>query len=367
MNDQEIARLREQIAAARDGERAVALTKLGWAYLQAYVDARPGSGLILHYLEEGVAALDQGRLLLSTADPARAQAEATLGNYHASQGTSYWCEGDHVDKAFRLLRAALDSGSLVPVMADIVRFHLARVHLSRLLAAAPSSAEAELGPARELLLGVAERSITQALGTDSKILLAALARPSRASLDLAVAVLRSDGEHLPLVGNAEFDPKLTGRVTRRYPHTLVARGSTPAEPLPSARRRAAPVDVQLLRREAWSLLPATYWDDAHAAVQRLLADDELPWLDRFLAVAAVLVDSAQPATTDDHLLLALGYLLRSRHDTDGWAETAGSVTAPAPAVNGDLRSALANLLAALAKLVRLPVLQGDVESTTATG
>lgn len=353
MNDQEIARLREQIAAARDGERAVPLIRLGWAYLQAYVDARPGSGLIRHYLEEGVAALDQGRLLLSTADPVRAQAEATLGNYHASQGTSYWCEGDHVDKAFRLLRAALDSGSLVPTMADYVRFHLARVHLSRLLAAAESPEDADLGYARELLLGVAERSITQSLGTDSKILLGALAAPSRVSLDLAVAVLRSDGDHVPLIGNAEFDPKLTGRVTRGYPNTMMVRGSTPAEPLPSAQRRDAPADVRLMRREAWHLLSPINWDDPNAAAQHLLTGDELPWLDGFLAVAAALVDSAQPARTGDHLLLALGYLLRSTHDTDGWAETAGSANAPtsvsvaAPVVNGDLRAALASLLAGL--------------------
>ncbi|TCO59476.1 hypothetical protein [Actinocrispum wychmicini] len=93
---------------------------------------------------------------------------------------------------------------------------------------------------------------------------------------------------------------------------------------------------------------------ASCAAQRLLTDDELPWLDRFLAVAATLVDTAEPATTSDHLLLALGYLLRSRHDTDGWAETASSATAPAsvsvpaPPANGDLHAALASLLAALA-------------------
>lgn len=344
MNDQEIARLREQVAGVREGERAVALIRLGWAYLQAYVDARPGSGLVRHYLEEGVAALDQGRLLLSTADPVRAQAEATLGNYHASQGTSYWCEGDHVDEAFRLLRAALDSGSLVPTMADHVRFHLARVHLSRHLAPPQCPEDTELDAARELLLGVAERSITRSLGGDSRILLAALTAPSRASFDRAVVMLRSDGDHVPLIGNAEFDPKLTGRVTRRYPHALVVRGSTPAEPLPSTPRREAPVDVRLMRREAWNLLPTNDGDDPHTAAQRLLTDDELPWLDRFLAVAATLVDSARPSTAGDHLLLAVGYLLRSRHDTDGWAETP---SAPTVSANGDLHAALASLLTAL--------------------
>jgi hypothetical protein len=356
MNDQEIARLRDRIAVARDGERAVLLVSLGWTHLQAYVDARPGSGLVRHHLEEGVAALDQGRLLLSAADPVRAQAEATLGNYHASQGTSYWCEGDHVDKAFRLLRAALDSGSLVPLMADHVRFHLARVHLSRYLAAPRGEEDAELGPARELLRGVAERGMTRGLGTDSKILLDALATRSRAGFDRAVAMLRSDGDHVPLIGNDEYDPKLTGRITRRYPHTLVVRGLAPAEPVPSARRREAPVDVRQMRREAWSLLPTSDWDDPHAAAQRLLTDDDPPWLDRFLAVSAALVDSARPAVTGDHLILALGYLLRSRHDTDGWAETSATpVPVPAPGVNGDLRAALASLIAALARVRSLPV------------
>ena len=348
MNEDEVSVLRGQIAQARGKARAVPLIKLGWAYMQAYLDEPPGSRLVRHHLEEGVAALDEGRLLLSSDDPVRAQVEATLGHYQASQGSSYWCEGEHVEKAYRLLRAALDSGSLVPLMAEHTRFHLARVHLSRYLAAPAESAEhAEFDCARELLRGVAERGSTLALDQDSRILLAALAEPSRASLEGVEAAMRSGGRHVPLVGHPEFDPKLSGRDSRRYSHTLVVRGTVPAEPFePAPPQEAEAEDLEQLRRAAWKLLPSTH--DPEESAARLLSDaDGPPWLDRFLALTAAVVHRAQPATATDHALLALGFFLRSRGDDDGWHKTDDSAGPAAPVANGDFQAALAALLTAL--------------------
>lgn len=341
MDHEKIARLRERIAEAQGRERAVPLVMLGWEYLQAYSDAPSGSSLVLTHLEAGVTALDEGLLLLDVGDPVRAQAEATVGNYYASQGSSYWCEGDALEKAEVRLEAALSSGSLVPVMADHVRFHLARIHLSRFMAAYDGASEgADLKRARELLTTVAERNLTRGLGQDSRILLGALADPSRRSLEGIVEALRTSGDHVPLIGHAEFDPTVIGR-HRPYSHTLVHRGSVPPEPFLPTPRPQAVVDVEQMRREARRLLAAT--DDARSTAERLrraaTKDDgsESPWLDRFLAVAATVVASAEPATSTDHLLLALGYLLRSRRDDAGWA----------PA-DDDFQAALASLLTALA-------------------
>lgn len=371
MTDDEITRIKAQLAGLAEGARAQPLIRLCHLCMDRYWRAGAGTTSGLPYLEEATAAVTEAYGYLAQDDPLRLTAAFMLGWCRAVKHIGH--NGPPADGAagVRLLEEALGSPALPPVQTAMARLILAQLYVRRMLTGlqSPEFAMAAITGAvvtpMKADVDRAEDHLRQILATCA---VPAIVGSARVTLDVTDAVRglmngfgagdlgtqldalqqaiekvrRLDGfgagPGLRPPDTPFWDtewPSLSDPLDR--PVTVVP-GTDRDEPEQPRGRPVFAVDVSALRRELRELLPDPA--DPYAAVISLLrAEGTMPRVDEFVELAAAVVHSADPPTGADRLLLAASLYLRARRDDEGAEQDED------PA-GGDARAAVESLLAA---------------------
>ncbi|HTJ67629.1 MAG TPA: hypothetical protein VL551_08890 [Actinospica sp.] len=374
-SDEQLRRLESQLNALTGPARTQHLLALGQATMMKYWRVGTGSNLALPYLGKAIDVLTEARGHMRPEDPNQNMAALLLGHAYTARGLLHEGPPADIGRGIEMLEEGLAATGLNPPQADIARILLGQLYLRRAMLGmqAPDAAMAmlrsgtdprmladldrcialqheviahdrarELTEGARMMLTLAEglRDLFGAFNTlggggmDMNRLMRLMTQMQESLSGLKQAADMSSRMMPTLAAQPIFDTESTTRMPPTERPVAVVRGVEPESKdgasQPSREPRARPArraDATGMRKDLIALLPDPA--DPLGCMTALLSDaDTAPptWLDRYLALAAGVVEAAQPPTAVDHLLLSAGLLLRARRDDDGWGVT-GSDTA----------------------------------------
>lgn len=347
VEDEEIARLEEQLATLSGQARMVPLLRLGQACRASWWRAGPGSAGSLGYLNKSIDAFTEACGYFDPNDPERFRTAVMLGSLHGARYGTHHNASDDGDIAIRLIQDSIGSPSIPPLQRAVAKMTLSQVYVGRTMrrlqsmedfftmarSGAPPGVGADMDRAAEYLGEVRADPVSpQITGAATSMLTIVDALRSflgsagigGAGLDIGrlaeamtkIQNMQRNGFGMNLPPTAMWDPEWATRNPFDRPAAhMTSNAST--EEIQAPEPAAVLVDVDAVRAELGKLLGAEARD---TVIEMLRADDPPEWLDEFVALATRVVDSAAPATGMDHFLLSAALHLRGRRDAGGWAD-----------------------------------------------